>query len=201
MYDFYNIAEFIANSTRDFIQRSNQPEGAGCILVHFEVHDKNFAKSYFNEECTCVSYPFPLEDGGSMVSNKTQTIKRLTPYYAGLAESTVTAVTHVNHFGICTMLVTTELYTSNSHSEVTTDGSAELSGFATGYQFHKCATANVCARTTNKLLFKIVVAISSEHDDEMRNSEINRRTLDAVSNIADYLCNICGEYCTISVNR
>lgn len=201
MEKFYDIAKYLANSTRDFIQREGQPTGAGCILVHFEVLDKNFVKSYFGEECDRVSYPFPLIENGSMISDKMTKIDDYYHYFGGVAMRPTEAVAHTNYFGLCSLLVTTELYTDNSHSDVTTDGTPEASGFAEGYQYYKCATANVCCRITNKVLFKVVIAILSEHDHEIDNWNISKRTRESISSLSDYLSSLCGEYCTISINR
>lgn len=201
MERYYDIAKHIANSLRAYIQKTEQSTGAGCVLVHFVTADKTFVKSYFGEECDESGYPFPLEEGGEMVSSKVIEVDSHMPYYCGVMTSTVKKTAYVNHFGLCSMLVATELQTGNSHCDVTTKGASELSGFAEGYQFHKCATATVNARTTNRLLFKIIVAISSEFDNEMRSSSINNRTIEAISSAADYINNICGEYCTIHLNR
>ena len=201
MERFYDLASYIANRTRDYIEKTEQPSGAGCILVHFITLDKAFVKGYFNEECTEVSYPFPLKEGGSMTSSKTIEVDSQRPYYCGISSCTAEKTVYSNHFGLCIMLVGTELQTGNSHHDVNTKGASEISGFAEGYQFHKCITATISAKTTNRPLFKIVVAISTEHDDEMRSSEISRRTNESISSIEDYLGNVCGEYCTITFNR
>lgn len=60
MKDFYNIAQFIANQTRQSISDKKQPDDNGVITVYFEVFDKAFVKSYFGENCQNSCFAFSL---------------------------------------------------------------------------------------------------------------------------------------------
>ena len=64
MKDFYDVAKFIANQTRQSILGKKQPDDNGVITVYFEVFDKPFVKSYFGENCqnSCFSFSFDIMD-------------------------------------------------------------------------------------------------------------------------------------------